>query len=117
MVGFLTIPAELEKRNGTYQPKNNDGNGKVAVASGKGEASVVAGSDSSDGDCLAVFAACVSRDDEWILDTACSFHICYNKDWFSSYESMQTGDFARVGNETSATLLALDLFRPSPIMG
>ena len=53
-----------EKRNGTYQPKNNDGNGKVAVASGKGEAAVVAGSDSSDGDCLAVLAACVSRDDE-----------------------------------------------------
>jgi hypothetical protein len=69
-----------EKRNGTYQPKNNEGNGKVAVASGKGEAAVVASSNSSDGDCLAVFAACVSHDDEWILDTACSFHICCNKD-------------------------------------
>jgi hypothetical protein len=64
-----------EKRNETYQPKNNDGNGKVVVASGKGEAAVVAGSDSSDGECLAVLVACVSRDDEWILDTACSFHI------------------------------------------
>jgi hypothetical protein len=64
-----------EKRNGTYQPKNNDGNGKAAVVTGKGEAAVVAGSDSSDGDCLAVLAACVSRDDEWILDTAYLFHI------------------------------------------
>jgi hypothetical protein len=69
-----------EKRNGTYQPKNNDGNGKVAIASGKGEAVVVAGSDSSDSECLSVLAACVSRDDEWILDTACSFYICRNKD-------------------------------------
>jgi hypothetical protein len=40
-----------EKRNGTYQPKNNEDNGKVAVASGKGEAVVVAGSDSSDSEC------------------------------------------------------------------
>jgi hypothetical protein len=40
-----------EKRNKTYQPKNNEGNGKVAVASGKGEAAVVAGSDSYDSEC------------------------------------------------------------------
>ena len=41
-----------EKRKGTYQPKNNEGNDT-------GEASVVDGS--SDGECLAVLAACVSR--------------------------------------------------------
>jgi hypothetical protein len=69
-----------EKRNRTYQPKNNEGNGKVVVASGKGEAAVVAGSHSSDGEFLAVLATCVSRDDEWILDTACPFYICCNKD-------------------------------------
>ena len=92
-----------EKKNGTYQPKNKfDGNGKVVV---------VAGDNSSDGECLAVFAACVTRDDEWILDTACSFHICCNKDWFSSHEIVQTGDFVRVGNDKNVTLLALDLFR------
>ena len=55
-----------EKRKGTYQPKNNEGNDT-------GEAAVVDGS--SDGECLAVLAAFVSRHDEWILDTACSFHI------------------------------------------
>ena len=59
-----------EKRNGTYQPKDRfEGTGKAAVVS-----------DSSDGECLAVFVACASRDDEWILDTACLFHICCNKD-------------------------------------
>ncbi|KAK1652805.1 hypothetical protein QYE76_070610 [Lolium multiflorum] len=96
-----------EKRNGTYQPKNNDGNGKAAVVTGKGEAAVVAGNDSSDGDCLAVLAACVSRDDEWILDTACSFHICCNKDWFSSYESVQSGDFVRVGNDNQCSIVGI----------
>ena len=54
-------------------------------------------SNESSDDCLAVFAACVSRDDQWILDSACSFHICYHKDWFSSYEPVQSGDFVRVG--------------------
>uniref|UniRef100_A0ACD5Y5J0 Uncharacterized protein n=1 Tax=Avena sativa TaxID=4498 RepID=A0ACD5Y5J0_AVESA len=87
-----------EKRNGTYQPKDKDqGNGKASVVSG----------DSSDGECLAVFAACASRDDEWILDTACSFHICCNKDWFSSYESVQTGDFVRVGNDNPCHIVGV----------
>jgi hypothetical protein len=97
-----------EKRNRTYQPKNNEDNGKVVVASGKGEAGVVAGSDSSDSECLAVLAACISRDDEWILDTACSFHICCNKDWFSSYESMQTEDFVRVGNDNQCNIVGVE---------
>jgi hypothetical protein len=64
------------RKNGTYQPKNK--------SNADGKASVV--SSDSDGDALAVFAACVSRDNEWILDTAFLFHICCNKDWFSSYE-------------------------------
>ncbi|KAK1604823.1 hypothetical protein QYE76_028496 [Lolium multiflorum] len=78
-----------EKRNGTYQPKNNDGNGMAAVVTGKGEAAVVAGndgSDSSDGDCLAVLAACVSRDDEWILDvdTSPTLFGQYSRNWTES---------------------------------
>ena len=67
-----------EKRNGTYKPKNkSDGDDKVVVASSER-------SDSDDA--LVVFAAYVSANDEWIFDSACSFHICCNKDWFSSYE-------------------------------
>ena len=69
--------AEQGERKGTYQKKNNEGNDTS-------EAAIVDGS--SDGECLAVLAACVSRHDEWILDTTCSFHICCNKDWFISYE-------------------------------
>jgi hypothetical protein len=71
-----------EKRNGAYQPKNkSDGDGKASVASSD-----------SDGVASAIFAACVSRDNEWILDTAASFHICCNKDWFSSCEFVRVGD-------------------------
>ncbi|KAK1668096.1 hypothetical protein QYE76_056255 [Lolium multiflorum] len=78
-----------EKRNGTYQPKNkSEGDGKAAIVS----------SDNSDGDYLVVFAGCVSSNDEWILDSACSFHICCNKDWFSSYEFVQSEDVVRMGD-------------------
>jgi hypothetical protein len=54
-----------------------------------GKASVVSAAKNSDsGDCLVVFAGYVSGHDEWILDSACSFHICTNRDWFSSYKPM-----------------------------
>lgn len=35
--------------------------------------------------------SCVADHDEWILDTTCSFRICINRDWFSSYKSVVDG--------------------------
>jgi hypothetical protein len=51
-----------------------------------GKASIVSDAGSDSGDCLVVLAGCVSGHDEWILDSACSFHICTNRDWFSSFK-------------------------------
>ncbi|CAD6333781.1 unnamed protein product [Miscanthus lutarioriparius] len=59
---------------------------------GKGQKSWIAEEKRKDRDVLVVFAGCVAGRDEWILDSACSFHICSNRDWFSSYESAQSGD-------------------------
>jgi hypothetical protein len=56
-----------------YQPK------KKNKAGGDCKDAIIP-SGNFDGECLVVFATCVSRDDEWILNTACSFHICYIKD-------------------------------------
>nr|CAE03833.3 OSJNBb0013J13.10 [Oryza sativa Japonica Group] len=65
-----------------------------------GKASVVTSAENSNsGDCLVVFAGCVASHDEWILDTACSFHICINRDWFSSYKSVQNGDVVCMGDD------------------
>ena len=89
-----------EKRNGTYKPKNkSDGDGKASVVS------VVDNSDS--GDVLVVFAGCVAGRDEWILDSACSFHICSNRDWFSSYESVQSGDVVRMGDNNPREIMGI----------
>jgi hypothetical protein len=86
------------KENGTYQLKNkSDGDGKATIVS----------SDNSGGEFLAIFAACVSCDDEWILDTTASFHICCNRDQFSSYEFVQTGDFVHVGDDTPYHLVGV----------
>ena len=61
-----------------------------------GKASVASAADNSELDCLVVFAGCVAGHDEWILDSTCSFHMCTNRDWFSSYEPLQNGDFVRI---------------------
>ena len=57
-----------EKRNGTYKTKGQFDE--------EGKASIAANDSSSDGDILIAFAGCASSGDEWILDTAASFHIC-----------------------------------------
>jgi hypothetical protein len=64
-------------------------------------------SDNSDGDVLVVFATCFYGDDEWVLDSGSSIHICCNKDWFSSYEFVQTGDFVRVGDNTPRQIVGI----------
>jgi hypothetical protein len=85
-----------EKSNGTYQPKNkSDGDGKSSVVC-------------SDADALVVFVVCVSRDSEWILDTAASCNICCNKDWFCSYEFVHPEDFVRMGDDTPCQIEGTD---------
>ncbi|KAL5766903.1 hypothetical protein ACOSP7_017520 [Xanthoceras sorbifolium] len=42
-------------------------------------------------DLLLVCADEAKARNEWILDTACSFHMCPNRDYFSTYKSVQGG--------------------------
>ena len=46
----------------------------------------VARDDSSD-DALVVIAGCAEANDEWVLDTACTFHMCPHRDWFNTFDS------------------------------
>jgi hypothetical protein len=45
-----------------------------------GNVVVASGDISNSGDVLIAFAGCVSINFEWILDSACSYHVCINKD-------------------------------------
>jgi len=60
-----------EKRKGNKQGENSAN---------------VARDDSSD-DALVVTAGCAETNDEWVLDTACTFHMCPHRDWFTTFDS------------------------------
>ena len=66
-----------EKRNDTYKPKGNK----------QGENSANVARDESSDDALVVIAGCAETNDEWVLDTACTFHMCPHRDWFTTFDS------------------------------
>lgn len=71
-----------EKRaaNQNFKP-NQDDEGKAAYAA----------ENTSNGDVLVVFAGCAKTNDEWILDTACTFHMSPNRSWFTNYQPVEGG--------------------------
>jgi hypothetical protein len=48
-------------------------------------------SDDVDGDMLSVASNSEQPVDSWILDSACSFHVTPNRDWFDTYRSVNSG--------------------------
>ena len=48
-------------------------------------------SDDVDGDMLYVASNSEQPMDFWILDSACSFHVMPNRDWFDTYRSVNSG--------------------------
>ncbi|CAD6206844.1 unnamed protein product [Miscanthus lutarioriparius] len=83
------------------EKRKNKSAGKVSVVA------AAAASNDDSGDCLVVFAGCVAGHDEWILDSACSFHICTNRNWFSSYKPMQKGDVVRMGDDNPCDIVGI----------
>ncbi|KAG8503762.1 hypothetical protein CXB51_001771 [Gossypium anomalum] len=43
---------------------------------------------------------------EWILDSGCSFHICPNREWFSTYSSVEVG-VVHMGNHSSSKVISI----------
>jgi hypothetical protein len=87
-----------EKRTGTYRPKGNFD---------EGNASVAATIDSLDrSEVLVAFVGCANNGDEWILDSATSFHICINRDWFITYDSVQGGS-VKMGDDSSHQIFGI----------
>ena len=38
-------------------------------------------------------------DDDWVLDSGCTFHMCPHRDWFVTYEPVDT-KIVLMGNDT-----------------
>jgi hypothetical protein len=72
-----------------------------------GKTDVVSGDSSDSGDVLIAFAGCVSMNFEWILDSACSYHVCINKDWFNTYEPVQNGGLVRMADNTPCEVIGI----------
>jgi hypothetical protein len=72
-----------------------------------GKAVVAFGDSSDSGDVLIAFAGCASMNSEWILDSVCSYHICINKDWFSTYEPVQNSGLMRMGDNTPCEVIGI----------
>lgn len=63
-----------------------------------------------DGSSVGQCASSVSTDCDmsfstgWVLDSACSYHLCPHREWFATYEPMNGGSIS-MGNNTSAKWL------------
>jgi len=70
-------------------------------------ASIACDNSSDNGDVLIAFAGCASDDAQWILDSACSYHVCINRDLFSTYEPVQNGGTVRMGDNSPCAVVGM----------
>jgi hypothetical protein len=87
-----------EKRAGIYRPK-----GKSNV---EGNASVATDGSSDGNEVLVAFTGCANSGDKWILDSTASFHICINRDWFITYDSVNGGS-VKMGDDSPCQIVAI----------
>ena len=87
-----------EKKTGTYRPKGKSDEGNAFVA--------VIGSSSDHLEVLVAFAGCANSGDEWIIDSAASFHICINRDWFIRYDSVNGGS-VKMGDDSPCQIIGI----------
>lgn len=64
--------------------------------------------DESDDYVLSINA--VRFNDEWILDSGCSYHMCPNKDWFHTYEQVD-GGVVLMGNNAPCKTIGIGSIR------
>ena len=63
-------------------------------------------SESGDGDMLSVMSSSEQLTDAWILDSACSYHMTPNKDWFDTYRAVDSGSVL-MGNDASCKVIGI----------
>lgn len=74
--------------------KNKEEGGSSFVAG------VVEGNSEDSGFVLAVIDSNSSFSNQWVLDTACTFHMSPKRDWFTTYESVDGGSVL-MGNDVA----------------
>ena len=64
----------------------------------------------NDGELLVASDIDSKQSDEWILDSGCTFHMCPNRDWFSTYEVVSRGTVV-MGNNASCRIAGIGTVR------
>jgi len=58
----------------------------------------------------ALHSTCVSLENEWILDTSCTYHMTHKRDWFEEL-SENAGGSVRMGNKTTSKVRGIGSVR------
>lgn len=77
------------------QAKKDYGGNKGDSSGGKNNLAEVAGLYVSE----ALSSTDVHLEDEWIMDTGCSYHMCHHREWFEDLDE-EAGGSVRMGNQT-----------------
>lgn len=94
------------KKDCPYRKKNGGrGTGKKAGSS-KSANIVEDSSEDGDGDMLSVSTNAEHLADSWILDSACSFHMSPNREWFDTYRSVNCGTVL-MGNDATCNVIGI----------
>jgi len=48
--------------------------------------------------------------DQWVLDTACTFHMSPKRDWFTAYDFVN-GGLVLMGNDVACKIVGMDIIR------
>ena len=89
---------KLQRKKNTPQDRNEDASKAIVAEVG------------GDVDVLLVTEKPIKLNDEWIMDTGCSYHMCPNQDWFSSYESID-GGVVLMGNNAPCKTIGIGTVR------
>nr|CAD1844275.1 unnamed protein product [Ananas comosus var. bracteatus] len=104
------IKADCFKLKNKEQRKNNgDKNQSQKNTNTEVEASVAA-RESDKNDIVFTVTDKTRRQDEWLMDSACSFHICTHREWFSTYMPIEGGDVL-MENHSKCTVIRIGTVR------
>ena len=100
------IKSECYKLQNKNKRASENQREKQPVKSGEGD--VV--EDFSDGKILVASNDSQKACEEWILDSGCTYHMCPNRDWFSTYESVSKGVIL-MGNNASCKIVGVETIK------
>jgi hypothetical protein len=83
--------------------RNKEERKKKELDKSSAEASFVETLDSGE----ALFVASVEKCSSWVLDSACTFHICSHRDWFSDYVKSHAGEVV-IGDGSTCEIIGID---------